>query len=235
MKRVAILQSSYIPWKGYFDLIRRVDEFILLDDVQYTKNDWRNRNRVKTSGGVRWLTIPVLMKLGQSIQETRVRDGSWALRHWKTLSQAYARAKGFRELSARLESAYLSAAEMPHLSAVNRFFLELVCSFLGIATPLIDSFPAQGVKTDRLIALLRARGADDYLSGPSARAYLEPDKFRAAGIGLSLIDYQGYPEYPQLFPPFEHAVSALDLVLNVGLAEAPGYLCRPGLHEERLV
>jgi hypothetical protein len=235
LKRVAILQSNYLPWKGYFDLIRRVDEFIVLDDVQYTKNDWRNRNRVKTAGGVRWLTIPVLAKFGQTIEEARVRDGKWALDHFRTVSQAYARSPWFRPLSGLLESAFARAGEMTHLSAINRHFLELVCSLLGIATPLTRSFPVEGQKTDRLIALLRATGADDYLSGPSARAYLECDKFRAAGIGLSLIDYEGYPEYPQLFPPFEHAVTALDLVLNVGAEEAPRYFERPGLHEERLV
>ena len=230
---MAILQSNYIPWKGYFDLIRRVDEFILLDDVQYTKNDWRNRNRVKTPGGVQWLTIPVLAKFGQTIEEARVREGSWAATHCKTLRQAYARAGAFPEELARL---YEQAGTLSYLSAINRLFLEALCRWLGISTPLVSSsaYPVEGVKTDRLIALLRASGADDYLSGPSARSYLECDKFQAAGIGLSLIDYQGYPEYPQLHGPFEHAVTALDLVLSTG-AEAPRYLEREGSHEERLV
>ncbi len=228
-KRVAIVQSNYVPWKGYFDMIRQVDEFILLDGVQYTRRDWRNRNRIKTPRGTAWLTIPVKVtgRYLQSIRETEISDAGWAENHWRRLESAYARAPHFAAHAPRLEALYRAAARRRLLCDVNRMFLEEVCAMLGIATRLsVDSdYHAEGTKTERLVALCRAAGATDYLSGPAARDYLDPARFDDAGIGLSWMDYAGYPEYPQLHPPFDHAVSVLDLLFHTG-HEAARYLER---------
>jgi hypothetical protein len=219
-KRVAIVQSCYIPWKGYFDLIDRVDEFVLLDDAQFTKRDWRNRNRLKTPHGSSWLTVPVQVKgrYLQRIDETLVSEPDWAERHWKTLQHAYAAAPCFDELRHPIEDAYALVADEPRLSVVNRLLLEAVFPLLGIETELSWSsdYPGVGSKTDRLLEICRAAGATEYVSGPSARVYLDEDAFAEHGIAVSWMDYEGYPEYPQLHPPFDHAVTVLDVLFNTG-------------------
>jgi hypothetical protein len=225
-KRVAILQSSYIPWKGYFDIINSVDEFILYDDVQFTRRDWRNRNRIKTPQGVRWLTIPVQTK-GQYLQridETLVSDPGWARSHWSAFLQSYSAAPFFAGYRPFFEELFLTCTET-RLSSINRRFLEAVCEVLGIATRLSWSteYSAHGSKTERLVSLCAAAGATSYLSGPSARDYIEDEQFQRAGIELSYMDYSGYPEYTQLYPPFEHGVTILDLIFNAG-DKAPDYM-----------
>jgi WbqC-like protein family len=225
-KRVAIVQSCYIPWKGYFDLVNLVDEFIIYDDRQYTRRDWRNRNRIKTPQGSTWLTIPVEVKgrYDQRIDETRISDPDWADRHWKTLTHTYSSAPFFDDLRDRVESLY-ARAEDAHLSRVNRLFLDELCGMLGIGTPLSWStdYEAEGAKTERLVSLCRAAGATTYLSGPSAREYMDEGLFAEAGIELEYMDYSGYPEYPQLHPPFDHAVTVLDLLFNTG-PDAPSFM-----------
>ena len=227
-KSVAIVQSSYIPWKGYFNLIRSVDEFVLYDDQQYTRRDWRNRNRIKTPQGTIWLTIPVNVKgkYHQRIDETTVSDPRWAERHWRTLEHAYGQAPHFEELRAALQPVYLECDE-EFLSAINRRFLAAICDLLAIRTSITWSrdYEAEGTKTERLVSVCRAAGATSYLSGPTARAYLDESLFAAAGIEVRFMDYSGYPEYDQLYPPFEHAVSAIDLLVHTGTS-APSYLER---------
>jgi len=217
-KTIAILQSNYIPWKGYFDLINMVDEFILYDEVQFTKNDWRNRNRVKTSRGSQWLTIPVLQQgLSQKICETKIADSRWRKKHWKTLCQWYSKARCFGEYRDRFEELYLGSEET-YLSQINREFISAVNSILGIETTVSRSadYELIGGKTERLIGLCKQAGADGYVSGPAAKNYLEEELFRQNNIELSYISYEGYPEYTQLFPPFEHSVTVLDLIFNEG-------------------
>lgn len=224
-KRIAILQSNYIPWKGYFDLINSVDEFILYDTAQFTKNDWRNRNRIKTPRGVAWLTIPVRHDFGQTIQETRVSDPAWSRKHWASLQQNYAGAPHFRDYVPSFESFYRDVAAEEYLSAINYRFLREVCDILQIGTPITwsrDYRLADG-RIERLVDLCRQAGADEYLSGPAARSYIEEKPFSDAGIALTFMDYSGYPEYRQLYPPFEHQVSILDLIFNQG-PDAQNYL-----------
>lgn len=225
-KTVAILQSNYVPWKGYFDLMRSVDEFILYDDVQYTRRDWRNRNRFKSPAGVRWLTIPVQVKgrYLQSIDETLVSDQDWAGKHWSTLCAWYGKAPFFERYRPVLEEVYLGMKES-HLSRINRRLLEVLTELLGITTPIRWSteYSASGSKTERLLSLCQASEATCYLSGPAAREYLEEESFQVQGIDVRWMDYEGYPTYPQLYPPFDHHVSVLDLLFNVG-DEAPNYL-----------
>lgn len=224
-KIAAIVQSNYIPWKGYFDLIRAADVFVIYDDVQYTKNDWRNRNRIKTSSGVRWLTIPVQhVALNQSILDTRTMGSRWRKKHWNTIAQAYAHAPYFSTYKNNLEQVFLSDCE-DRLSKINEVFLRTACDLLGIKTEIrrSEEFILPTGRTERLVALCRALNATEYLSGPSAQNYLDQSQFAKAGISIHYADYTKYPEYPQLHPPFEHAVSILDLLLNTGSA-APLYL-----------
>jgi hypothetical protein len=231
VKTVAIVQSNYIPWKGYFDLMRSVDELILYDDVQYTRRDWRNRNRLKSPAGPRWLTIPVQVKgrYLQRIDETLVDGSGWSAKHWSTLVSWYGRAPFFEHYRPVLEPLYLETSER-HLSQINRRFLETLARLLGISTPvsLSSDHPSDSRKTERLLDICEATGARRYLSGPAARTYLQEDRFRAAGIDVAWMSYDGYPEYPQLHPPFEHHVSVLDLLFSVGEA-APHYMARSTL------
>ena len=216
-KRVAILQSNYIPWKGYFDLIRGVDEFILFDNVQYTRQDWRNRNKIKTPNGTRWLTVPVHGRFGQTIEETIVSNPIWARTHWQVISHNYRAAPFLSRYREVFEPAYLDCAE-DHLSQINLRFLKIICGLLDIQTKISWSTEYTLIegKTSRLVSLCQQAGATEYLSGPAARDYIEPEQFEAAGIALRYVDYSGYPEYPQLFPPFDHAVTILDLLFNTG-------------------
>lgn len=226
-KTVAIVQSCYVPWKGYFDLINCVDEFILYDDRQFTRRDWRSRNRIKTPQGVTWLTIPVSVKgkYHQRIDETAVAEPAWADRHWKTLVHSYAAAAAFREYAPLIEGLYEQASRERLLSRINRCFIDGVCELMGIDTRRSWStdYTADGERTARLVSLCKAAGASRYLSGPTARDYLEETAFADAGIELEYADYSGYPEYEQLYPPFEHAVTILDLIFHVG-SDAPRYM-----------
>ena len=219
MKKVAIVQSSYIPWKGYFDLIAGVDEFILLDDVQYTKRDWRNRNRIKTLDGIRWLTIPVQVKgkFKQSIKDVKIANGDWSRRHWKSLGAAYGRAPCFNDYRDFVEGLYMDCRE-PFLSQVNRRFIEAICGILGIRTEIKCSsdFLLSAGKTERLVSMCRQSHATNYRSGPKAKDYLDEGQFAQAGMTVSYMDYSDYPVYNQLYPPFHHNVSILDLIFNEG-------------------
>lgn len=218
-KRVAIVQSNYIPWKGYFDLIASVDEFIIYDDMQYTRRDWRNRNRIKTPSGPRWLTIPVECKgrYLQKIKETVISDPGWNRKHWQTIAHNYSRAPYFERYRDFFQELYLSCEER-FLSKINYLFLEAICRLLGITTVFSWSMDYQ-IEKDRtasLVSLCRQAGASEYLSGPAAKSYIEEDRFVNAGIGLTYMNYSGYPEYAQLYPPFEHTVSIIDLIFNEG-------------------
>jgi hypothetical protein len=219
-KRVAIVQSCYIPWKGYFDMMARVDQFVLFDDVQFTKRDWRNRNVIKAPNGLQWLTIPVATKakFEQRICDTEIADPTWARRHWSAIISAYAKAPGFREVAEPIEELYRRAAEEPSLSRVNHLFLVGLAGLLGIRTPMTWSMDHGGTgrKTERLVELCRAVGATDYLSGPSAKAYLDEAQFAAHGMEVSYMEYGQYTNYPQLHGAFEHAVSVIDLLAALG-------------------
>lgn len=225
MKRVAIVQSNYIPWKGYFDMIASVDEFILFDDMQFTRRDWRNRNLIKTPQGTLWLTVPVEAKgkFTQTIRDTRIVDTGWATTHWKSLCINYKRAAHFEVASSFLEPLYLSQHKT--LSELNRSFLQSICDFLGIGTRITNSWdyePANG-KSERLASLCAQAGADIYVSGPAARDYLEEGVFTDKGIAVEWFDYAGYPPYRQLWGEFTHGVTILDLIFNTGL-EATKYM-----------
>jgi hypothetical protein len=219
VKKVAILQSNYIPWKGYFDIIAAVDEFIIYDDMQYTRRDWRNRNKIKTPLGIQWLTVPVQVKgkYHQTIRETEITGVDWARHHWKALVQNYGRALNFRSVAKIFGPLFLQCRHT-HLSALNRELIETVCGYLGITTKISNSWDYTLIdgRTERLADLCAQAGGTKYVSGPAARSYIEESIFVDRGIQLCWFDYADYPEYPQLWGAFTHGVSILDLLFNCG-------------------
>lgn len=219
MKKVAILQSNYIPWKGYFDLINSVNEFVVYDDTQYTRRDWRNRNKIKTADGIKWLTIPVEAKgkYFQKINETIVSDKTWAKTHWRTISQSYSKAKFFQDYKNIFEDFYMNVQE-DHLSLINFRLIQLVSSILGIKTKITwsSSYELIEGQTEKLLSICQQSGANVYLSGPLAKGYFDETLAEKMGIKVEWMDYSGYPEYKQLYPPFEHGVTILDLIFNEG-------------------
>jgi hypothetical protein len=230
-KSVAIVQSCYIPWKGYFDMIGAVDEFVLFDDMQYTRRDWRNRNQIKTPQGTQWLTVPVKVKgkYLQTIRETELDGTRWQTDHWKSICQNYKRSPFFESIAQVLEPYYLEKT-YPNLSELNRDLTEVLCRQLGITTSLKWSweYETSEGKTERLVHICQQAGATLYVSGPAAKDYIDSSLFERAGIELRFFDYSGYQEYPQLWGDFQHGVSVIDLLFNCG-PDAPKYMKFPTL------
>jgi hypothetical protein len=218
-KKIIITQSNYIPWKGYFDAINQVDEFIVFDDMQYTKRDWRNRNKIQTAQGLQWLTVPVEVKgkYFQKINETIVSDKKWGQNHWKTIMSNYSKAPYFKEFKDAFEEIYLNDSWV-FLTDINFKLIQVICEILEINTIIIDSreFELVEGKTERLIDICKKRDAKHYYTGPAAKEYIENEYFLDEGISLNYFDYGGYPEYKQLHEPFSHNVSVLDLIFNCG-------------------
>ncbi len=215
--RIGVIQSSYIPWRGYFDFIASVDRFVFHEDIQYTKSDWRNRNCIKTSKGREWITVPVhYKKVGQLICETTIDySTAWHQKHLRKVQSSYHEAPYVRDALDVLAS--LQIDQRPTISSLNMELTKRVCEYLGITTPLINSSELSlvGSKTDRLIDLLKKLDATTYLSGPSADAYLDKEAFRRNGIRLEYKSYD-YGPYPQLWGPFDGAVTVLDVIANCG-------------------
>lgn len=220
-RRIAIVQSNYIPWRGYFDLMASVDVFVLYDDVQYTRRDWRNRNQIKTPQGLQWLTIPVRVKgkYLQTIRETEVESSTpWGSDHLKALSLNYRKAPFHDEVMGWLQPLYRDAPAS--LSALNRAFLQEIAHRLGLRTVLKDSneYRLDGDKTGRLASIAAQEGAAVYVSGPAARSYLDESVFHAGGMTVDWFNYAGYQPYPQLWGEFVPNVSIVDLLFNCGPA-----------------
>jgi hypothetical protein len=228
--RICIIQSCYIPWKGFFDLIDRCDEYVVFDSAQYVKRHWHNRNRIKTADGVQWLTIPVAVKgrFEQPIDQVEI-EKPWAEKHWRTLELAYRHAPFFEQLAPTIKAWYERADKQERLTDVNAIFLHGITGLLGLKTRIVRDtvYPSQGRKTEWLLEIARAARADRYLSGPSARAYLDESLFASAGIAVEWMDYEGYLEHPQLHGGFEQTVTVLDLLFNTG-PEAKRFFARTG-------
>lgn len=219
--KCVVLQPSYIPWRGYFHQIRKADVFVFYDDVQYDRGGWRNRNRVKTANGPTWLTIPVMKKgsLAAGTPTNAIRidwNRIWTRAHWATIRESYARAPFFEEYSGLLETIY---SRRPDLLADFTIQTTVeIAELLGIGDTTFlrsSNLNVVGAKTDRLISILRQVGANHYISGPSARHYLEEWKLAEAGVTLEYMEYR-YPAYNQLHPPFDPQVSVIDLLLMAG-------------------
>lgn len=219
MKKILISQSNYIPWKGYFDSISLVDEFIIYDEMQYTKRDWRNRNKIKTPQGLKWLTIPVEVKgkYLQKINETKISDDSWNVKHWNIIKQNYSKAKYFKENKDFFEDLYLNMNQK-YLTEINFNFISAICDFFNVKTTIRFSseFTLKGNPSEKLLYLCKEIKAKEYHSGPAAKEYLDEKIFNENNIDVKYFDYNHYKEYDQLNPPFRHDVSILDLVFNEG-------------------
>jgi hypothetical protein len=225
--KVGIIQSNFLPWRGYFDFIREVDMFIVHDDLQYTKSDWRNRNKIKTPRGLEWITVPVNYKTtSQTIEETTIDYSTrWAQKMLNRIREIYRQAPYFETYFTQLNDLLLEPADT--ISGLNLRLTHWVCEHLQIHTPikLSHEFHPQGSKTGRLVGILKQVNATVYLSGPAAQAYLIPELLENEGIRLEYKKYN-YPEYPQLFSPFEPYVSIIDLLFMTG-EDARHYLESP--------
>jgi hypothetical protein len=219
MKKVAILQSNYIPWKGYFDLIASADKFILYDDVQFTKNDWRNRNIILCNGKPEWISIPVGSRIHRLIRDVELPKGHWKENHFSKIRQCYRGTPYFEEITDLLRPFYETTDTVNTLSELNRCLIQRICNYLGIMTPIYwswDFTTSSTGQSERLVELCLLAGADVYISGPAAKAYLNELIFQKAGIEVMWFDYSGYPAYEQMSDAFIHNVSIVDLMYNCG-------------------
>lgn len=219
MSRIAISQSNFIPWRGYFDLINSVDDFVVYDEMQYTRRDWRNRNKIKTKDGLKWLSVPVTVKdkFHQKINETLINDPKWGTKAWEVIRHSYAKAPFFSEYSNRFEEIFKDNSIL-NLSELNVKLMRLVCEILNINTRIHYSkdFTLHEERNHRLLNICKELGASVYLSGPAAKDYLDTKIFDDSNISVEWFDFNGYVDYEQQFGNYEYYVSILDLIFNVG-------------------
>ena len=219
---VGIHQLHYLPWLRYLEKVHRSDIFIVLDNIQFNKNGWQNRNKVKTSAGPTLLTVPVHAKAGQNLDEVRIdNETPWRRRHWSTIEQSYGKAPYFELHGPFLEAAY--AKEWSRLNDLMRHMLEYYIIVLGIETQIryASDLGVPGEATGRLVNLIRAVGGDRYYCGAHAlEEYLDSDLLDAAGIGLELQEWRA-PVYPQRYGAFVPDLSIVDLLMNCGPGSLP--------------
>jgi len=217
--KIAISQPTYLPWLGYLDLMDQVDLFVLLDSVQFEKQSWQQRNRIKTPVGLQWLTVPVCFRgrLEQRIHQVEIRDPGFAGKHLRAIELNYRRARYFDEYFPVMQNIVRKCDGL--LVDLNIQFLDWMRKVLGITTPVRRSSTMQmdGKRSELLINLCRSCRADTYISPPGSAVYLLDDLGRFADAGIEVY-FQNYshPEYRQLFPPFAPFASALDLIFNEG-------------------
>ena len=195
--KVAILQSNYLPWRGYFSIISSVDLFIFYDDLQYTKNDWRNRNLFLCQNKKVWLTIPCGTDLNRRICDVELPQNNWNSIHYNRLSEWYKKSENFDMYKVLLEEMYLKN-KFHYLSDFNQHWIKFISKeILGLRTDFADSreFKLRGIKQERLLELIKKTGASEYLSGPAAKDYIDIDTFKNNGVDLSYADYSKLPAY----------------------------------------
>jgi hypothetical protein len=232
MSRVAvILQPSYLPWLGYFAQFHRSDVFVVYDDVQFDKESWRNRNRIKTASGPQWLTVPVLTSGQQwpSNRDIRIdNSGPWRRKHLHSLRQNYAKAPYYEDYMPLLTELYDRRWEF--LIDLNMASLHLMLTLLGMRGEirLASELGVAGRRLERLIGICHAVGADAYYNGSAGRDYIDDGAFTSANITLEFQNYS-HPTYPQLFPPFVPYLSTVDLIFNCGPASRGIVVGRPAV------
>jgi hypothetical protein len=226
--KTVVLQSNYLPWKGYFDLIKDAEKFIFYDEVKYTKNDWRNRNKICSKNGLQWLSIPIdkdAVKL--KISEVKMRDNSWQQLHFDSLYYAYKRAPYFSQLEELMIDIYRKN-DWAYLSELNQYSIKSISSYLQIKTKFENSssFSLKEGRVERLVDLLIQAGTTHYISGPAAKDYLHDHThlFTSHNIELTFKDYSHYKPYTQLSQPFEEYVSVVDLLANIHKDEISNYI-----------
>jgi len=226
--RLAAHQPQYLPWLGYFDKMDRVDLFVLLDTVQYKKNEWQNRNRIRTASGWQWLTVPVHHRHPMRLLDVQVDDNAgWRRKHQEALRQCYARAPHRQDVLPRL----LDLLDRPHasLADLNATGVRLLADLLGVRTAVVLASSLEDVpsgKDERLIDLCRRFRCDSYLAGAGGRDYMDPEAWRRAGIAVEFQDFV-HPVYTQSYPGFEPNLSAVDFLMHRGTGgerrlQAPG-------------
>lgn len=214
--RVTIHQPQFLPWLGYLDKIDQADLFIVLDTVQFKKNEWQNRNRIRTPEGWQWLTVPVLQRFGQRIDDVRINaTASWRAQQLRALEMHYARAPYRDRYLADLRKLYERPWEK--LCELNLTAIRWLLRSFGITTPVrcASEWTAREEPTDRLVDLCAAVGATRYLAGPGAEGYMDKPRFEASGVRLELQAFR-HPLYRQVYEPFEPNLSAIDLLLMQG-------------------
>ncbi len=216
------MQPTYLPWLGYLDLIDQVDHFVILDDVQFEKQSWQQRNQVRTPKGLEWITVPVYIKgrFGQLIKDVKIHTGKFPGSHVKQLRQNYNRAPHFSAMIERLEAKVCQAAESGHLCQLNLSLIDWLCDIFSIDTPRVLSSALVGVtgkRSDRLVKILNALGATEYVSPIGYFDYICKDMavFQENGIHVKFANFV-HPSYPQVYSPFMPFASAIDLAFNVG-------------------
>jgi len=225
---VSMNQPAYLPWLGYFHRIAISDVHVVLDHVQFEKNSFTNRNRIRTAGGTTWLTVPVLTsgRFGSLAINTLEIDqrSAWGQKHWRTIEQNYRKAPFFAQHAAFFQTVYRKDWRL--LSDLCRVLTEYLLDALGISTPLrySSTMEPEGVKDMLVLSLCKRAGADTYLSGPLGRNYLRESLFSEGGVTVRYHDYH-HPHYPQLGPrPFDASMSVIDLLFNCG-PESLAVLC----------
>jgi len=216
---LSVHQPQYIPWLGYFHKIAKSDLFIFLDDVQYKKREFQNRNKIKTASGPLWLTVPVVTKghYTQNIKDVLINnEEDWASDHLKSIEHNYSKAACFQEHRQFFQALYKKKHEM--LIDTSMEMINYSLNYLNIQTPvkMSSEFQIKSMSTQRIIDLCKAAGADTYLSGSGGRDYMDVSLFEKNNIKLLFQDFK-HPQYPQLFGSFEPFLSIVDLFLNCGI------------------
>ena len=219
MKKVALIQSNYIPWKGYFDFINDVDEFYFYDEVQYTKNDWRNRNQIITKQGKQWLTITVRHEyLGQRIDEVEICNSKWAKKHWNTIKTVYGKCPNYKALAPFFEELYLDKLTTKKLSEINQLLVQEIAKLLKIETKIADSksLNLQGDRNEKLVDLCLKTNSSVYVSGKAAQVYLDESLFQKNGISVEWYEYKVTPhkQYQIENVSCDMGVSIIDFLMN---------------------
>ena len=224
--RAVVLQPTYLPWMGYFGMIDTADIFVFYDDVQFSVQSWQQRNRIKSpSGESMWLSVPIIHKFGQNINQVQINNASnWLKKHWKSINQSYSKAPSFKNYAEEIENLYQK--EWPYLCELNIFIIQRLSQLLGVRVPKFmkssEISNITGEKTDRLLRVLEEIGADEYIGNPGARDYIESDKFKESGIKLYWYEYR-HPVYPQIRGDCIPYLSSIDLLFNTG-HEAVNYI-----------
>lgn len=214
--RVVVLQPTYLPWIGYFGMIDLADVFVFYDDVQFSVQSWQQRNKIKTAQGWMWLTVPVVRQFGSTINETRINNSTnWNKKHSESIRQSYSKAPFFNKYASIFEETYESAWE--YLADLNIALIKEITRVSGLETKFMVSseLEVKGAKTERLMSTLKKVGADEYISGPGAKDYIEINSFRENNIKLYWYEYE-HPVYPQIRGEFVSFLSIVDLLFNTG-------------------
>ena len=214
--RAAILQPGYLPWIGFFNMVKWSDTFIILDDVQFSDSAWQHRNRIKTPMGFQWLTVPVLKKLDQKIKGVKINNKEkWAKNHWKAIKFNYSKARFFGEYSEFFEETY--SREWSSLLELDMHIIKGICNFLRLKPnfEFASNLNVGGNALDHVIKLCKKIGATEYLNGPAGKSYMTEEDFAKEGIKLVWHEYS-HPTYNQLYGEFVPYMSVIDLLFNEG-------------------